>query len=107
MEINVGGSVFHTSRETLELCGSMLRCLVNYEEPPLFVDRDADTFRDVLCFARSGVIRRGADLDCLWAEADFFCNDALKEAVESERGKKRGAMERMCEALERMERRMG
>ena len=86
INLNVGGTVFATSRETLEAAGdSFFSSLIgeNFKAERdhnnnLFIDRDPKLFRDVLNFLRSQCTHLALDkcnrakLQTLQAEAEFF-----------------------------------
>ncbi|GFO19089.1 BTB/POZ domain-containing protein kctd6 [Plakobranchus ocellatus] len=103
MTLNVGGTVYTTTRATLlKYPASMLGSLASHDLPStrdkdghLFIDRDGGAFKHVLNFLRSSQLCVPADftdLDLLAAEADFYqispLIDAIKEYREGILGRK-------------------
>jgi hypothetical protein len=95
VNINVGGTMYATSIETLNTCpGSFLGCLFSGNwhaqedaEGRVFIDRDGQQFRHILNFLRTGTVHvptDAADLTALANEADFFGLDDMKMRLESE-----------------------
>jgi len=86
--LNVSGTTFEVARATIDrLPTSYLARLVANNEcmngEPLFVDRDADLFRVVLNFYRTGEVDvpPTVALAALEREFDFFCLDIESESV--------------------------
>lgn len=84
VDLNVGGTVFETSRSTLvQQSGSFLEAMLSGRHPVsrdrygrIFVDRDPEHFRTMLNFLRNPqappMPRDGADSEALVREADYF-----------------------------------
>ncbi|KAJ4805627.1 BTB/POZ domain-containing protein [Rhynchospora pubera] len=74
--LNIGGTLFHTTHQTLSLTGptSPLSSLPlpSPSSPPPFFDRDPDLFSHLLSFLRSGLPPSPSLLPSLLAEAEFF-----------------------------------
>lgn len=93
VELNVGGSVYTTSRTTLLSCpDSMLARMLESSvaiavdnQQRLFIDRDGPLFRYILNFLRDkrlNLPERFEEYAQLYAEADFYRIDAIMSIME-------------------------
>merc|ERR1711992_111729 len=92
VSLNVGGTLFATSRHTLmKHPDSMLARMCNTEVPVVkdpsgayFIDRDPTLFRLILNYLRSGFLSektRNCDLEELAVEADYYGLDELIKVI--------------------------
>ena len=87
LALNVGGTVFYTSRETLRAHESFFRGLADADpcDPatPPFVDRDPTHFRFVLNYLRGSRVLPDDPLALreLEVEADFYALHDLRDAA--------------------------
>ena len=85
--LNVGGVLYQTSKETLEKNDTYFRPLVTHSnvEEIIFIDRDPAFFRYILNWLRGSSIlpEDTVSLQELAVEADFYCMQDLKEAINS------------------------
>jgi len=80
IKLNVGGEIFHTKRTTLEKSGFFLNLLNSGaargvdENKLIFIDRDPQLFRHVLCALRTNTIYLGKDIfeEALRNEVSYF-----------------------------------
>ena len=83
--LNVGGTLFHTSRTTLENTEGFLRVLIqsSMTSEPIFIDRDCTHFRFILNRLRGSNIlpTRYTDLQELQVEADFYNLTAMVDDI--------------------------
>ncbi|KAG0559767.1 hypothetical protein M758_10G123000 [Ceratodon purpureus] len=111
--VNVGGTPFETSRQTLCLdSNSMLNAMISRHHAKstvIWIDRDAERFRHVLNYLRNGTVWLDTvpSLRGLQEEAEYFgleglkslCEDLIQglEAKEEENSKKRYIQ--FCDAI--------
>lgn len=90
-QLNVGGTIFVTSYETLTSQENMLSALVRHDNPALkidgalFIDRDPGTFRWILNFLRGSQVlppKESTDMLLLKEEAEYFAVDALCSKIQ-------------------------
>ena len=92
VRLNVGGSIFCTTRATLCAEESMLSTMFSGRYPTgggggdegVFIDRDGTHFRHILNYLRGGELHLGRDLvthRALLQEADFYMLSGLKEQL--------------------------
>lgn len=91
IRLNVGGTVFVTTFDTLSSQPSMLSAMVKHKNPALeidgamFIDRDPNTFRWILNYMRgSHVLPRKDSVDMLLLkeEAEYFAVDSLCSKIQ-------------------------
>ena len=91
VKLNVGGTIYWTTQETLTSQGGMLSILVKHANPAqlvegaYFIDRDPLTFRWILNYLRGSTIlpkRSTPDLWLLREEADYFALDGLSTRIQ-------------------------
>ena len=92
IRLNIGGSVFTTTRSTIELNNGFLRTLISQDSDwdEYFVDRDPTFFRWILNILRgsTAIPKKYEDYMQLKFEADFYCIDippymSLNNSIES------------------------
>ena len=87
IELNVGGIIFFTSKETLNKYNSFFTSVVNYsDQNNIFIDRDPTHFRYILNYMRgsSYLPNEISILQQLKEEADFYCLDSLVNDINNE-----------------------
>lgn len=92
IKLNVGGTIYCTTEETLTNRGfSMLSAMVSHNNPAqmiddaYFIDRDPVTFRWLLNYLRGSNIlpcRKSPDLWLLREEAEYFAVDGLSRSIQ-------------------------
>ena len=85
--LNVGGIYFTTTRQTLLSRDSFFSGLVSHcdeNQTEFFIDRDPTHFRIILNHLRGSDVLppESVMLSELYAEADFYCLDELKQSIE-------------------------
>lgn len=82
--LNIGGTIFLTTKETLSKGSHFFSNLVQYsDDTNFFIDRDGTHFRFVLNFLRGSTYlpkQRDILLELL-QEADFYCLEELKTHI--------------------------
>ena len=87
IHINVGGTIFYTSKETLTKYDSFFTKALNYNDcKNIFIDRDPTYFRYILNFMRgsSYLPNEICILQQLRVEADFYCLTRLLYNIDNE-----------------------
>jgi hypothetical protein len=89
IQLNIGGTVFTTSKTTLETQTSFLSSLINYKtlvDDTYFVDRDPTYFRYILNHLRGSkyLPNNPSILRELFEEADFYCLQDLQRNILSQ-----------------------
>lgn len=91
IQLNVGGTIFLTTEDTLTSHESMLSALVRHPNPAkqfngaLFIDRDPRTFRWILNFLRGSQVlppKESTDMLLLKEEAEYFSVDGLLAKIQ-------------------------
>jgi hypothetical protein len=90
--LDVGGTRFVSSKSTLERTSSYFRALLSrWDESgdePLFIDADADAFREILSYMRSGTLMLPHDDERLCArvlcQAEYLGMDGLLDEVKAQ-----------------------
>ena len=91
VRLNVGGTLFTTSRSTLTKIDSFFTGLLHAHDTSsdgsIFVDRDPTHFRHVLNYLRGAPSYPGtrAEIDELSAEADFYCLPGFSDELAQRR----------------------
>lgn len=90
IKLNVGGTIFITSPETISSEHSMLAAMIQHENPAkmidgaYFIDRDPEVFRWILNFLRGSKIlpkKFSTDMYLLLEEANYFAVDGLVSRI--------------------------
>ena len=94
IKLNVGGSLFVTSKETVMRCESMLSSMFSGRIPIktdddgyVFIDRDGSHFRTILNFLRDGNVTKPSteqESEELKREAKFYCISELVQFLEND-----------------------
>lgn len=89
--LNVGGSIFYTTRSTLTIQNSFFSGLyASSKADYIFIDRDGTHFRYILNFLRGSTVLpiNNEVLQELLIEADFYCLEIMKGNIRTELQKK-------------------
>lgn len=94
VEFNVGGTIYTTTRMTINSCpDSMLACMINGSLPNacdlnnrIFIDRDGPLFRFILNFLRDKSLKlpeNFAEYSQLYSEANFYRIEPIMHQLET------------------------
>ena len=109
VKLDVGGTVFHTTRSTLNAHSYFSRLLDQATRTShVFIDRDPTHFRYILNYMRgSGTIPdRTQDVAELWVEADFYSLSDYATQLDTVGQARREPIDRMVGAIEELRREM-